>query len=608
MGTSFKGIIGSVAAVALAMMPLHAGAAEVTWTGGAATANWNQAANWSTNKVPANADTVVFAAVGSIHQPVFANNDTVGRVLFTGTEAWTITGGATLNIGSGGIDSTAAGAHTISARTTLNADQIWTIDSGSLTMSGTIGGAGGNSLTKDGAGLLVLAGTNNSFSGSITFAGGIVSASVLAAGGDNSSIGQSGTAAAGLVFNGGTLRYTGTTGGTNRNFTLGTGGGTIEANGTGAVTFSSTAQIAYGGTGARVLTLSGTSTAANTLAAIIGTGTGGATSLIKDGSGTWVLSGSSSFAGGTTVQEGTLQFSAANRLSTTGAITLKGGTLNFNGFGQTTTGDVIMDGGTVSNGTLTKTSGTFDVRSGTASAILAGSAGLTKTTSGTTILSASNTYTGATKVSAGKLLVNGSIASSSGVEVSAGATLGGSGTVSKISGAGTVGPGNSPGIMTTTSVDGTDGLDFTFEFSQAAVGGLSQPTFSNASASGNDLLRLTGATPFNVALTSDNVVTIDFTGLTLNLWDIYQGGFYADSGDFLSSITNATFNYIGLGGDLQIALSTTQVPANFAGGSSNGYITEFTVVPEPTTTALFGFFIGVLLIAVRRKKNVKAAA
>ncbi|MEN6406749.1 MAG: autotransporter-associated beta strand repeat-containing protein, partial [Thermoguttaceae bacterium] len=71
----------------------------------------------------------------------------------------------------------------------------------------------------------------------------------------------------------------------------------------------------------------------------------------------------------------------------------------------------------------------------------AGSGGLTKDGNGTlTITSAGNTYTGATTVNLGKLVVNGSIAASSGVSVAAGASLGGSGTVSVISGAGSVGP------------------------------------------------------------------------------------------------------------------------------------------------------------------------
>ena len=71
--------------------------------------------------------------------------------------------------------------------------------------------------------------------------------------------------------------------------------------------------------------------------------------------------------------------------------------------------------------------------------------------------------------------------------------------------AGLVGPGNSPGILAATSVDPSGGLDFAFEFTQA------NPDYTNAAASGNDLLSISGLTPFTSSLTSANVVSIYFT-------------------------------------------------------------------------------------------------
>jgi T5SS/PEP-CTERM-associated repeat protein len=71
---------------------------------------------------------------------------------------------------------------------------------------------------------------------------------------------------------------------------------------------------------------------------------------------------------------------------------------------------------------------------------------------GTTILSATSTYTGATAVNAGTLIVDGSIASSSLTTVSSGATLGGSGTVGSTiinsGGAFAPGPSGAPSTMT----------------------------------------------------------------------------------------------------------------------------------------------------------------
>jgi len=94
----------------------------------------------------------------------------------------------------------------------------------------------------------------------------------------------------------------------------------------------------------------------------------------------------------------------------------------------------VANGGSITGtGTSTLTSsGTFEMQSGSVSAILGGSGiSLNKTTSGTVTLSGANTYTGTTTVSAGSLLVTGSAATAPGcvVTVESGATLGGTGTV-----------------------------------------------------------------------------------------------------------------------------------------------------------------------------------
>jgi autotransporter-associated beta strand protein len=65
----------------------------------------------------------------------------------------------------------------------------------------------------------------------------------LANGGQPSSVGSSSSDASNLVVQGGTLKYVGGAATTDRLFTVGTRGGTIDASGTGAVTFSSTAAL-----------------------------------------------------------------------------------------------------------------------------------------------------------------------------------------------------------------------------------------------------------------------------------------------------------------------------------------------------------------------------
>jgi autotransporter-associated beta strand protein len=138
------------------------------------------------------------------------------------------------------------------------------------------GGAGG--ITKVGAGTLTLSGAS-SFTAAVNINGGIVSVPTVADTGNNSPLGA-GTAATG--FNGGTLRYTGTTGSTNRNATLNAGGGTVQVD-----------------QAAETLTLAGD---------ITGTG-----ALTKTGPGTLSLTGAANtYSGLTTVGNGTLQIANWN--------------------------------------------------------------------------------------------------------------------------------------------------------------------------------------------------------------------------------------------------------------------------------------------------------
>ena len=84
---------------------------------------------------------------------------------------------------------------------------------------------------------------------------------------------------------------------------------------------------------------------------------------------------------------------------------------------------------------------------------ITGTGGFTQKGTGTTILGGASTYSGSTAVDAGKLVVNGSLATNGAVAIANGAALGGSGQVGNLSGAGLVEAGNSPGILTATSLD-----------------------------------------------------------------------------------------------------------------------------------------------------------
>jgi fibronectin-binding autotransporter adhesin len=317
-----------------------------------------------------------------------------------------------------------------------------------LSISGVISnGSGNRGITKLGTGTLALSGTNT-YTGVTTITAGTLSVGTIGNGGVAGNLGQASNAANRIVLNGGTLQYTGATGSTNRRFTLGTSGGTLDASGSGALTFSNAAAVTLSGTNtARTLTLTGANTDANTLTGILGNNGSGATTLTKSGTGTWVLGGANTYTGGTNLNGGTLRISSDGNLGgTSGPVTFNGGTLE-------TTATLTLNAARVV--TIGSGGGTFDVNNGTTltyNGVLTGSGILNKDDTGTFITggASGNTHTGAINVNAGvfeiaKTAYVGGIDNAADVAVASGATLRFNGgalftqeTIGSLSGAGTV--------------------------------------------------------------------------------------------------------------------------------------------------------------------------
>ncbi|MEQ8334582.1 DUF4347 domain-containing protein [Nisaea sp.] len=254
-------------------------------------------------------------------------------------------------------------------------------------------------------------------------------------------------------------------------------------------------------------------TGANTVS-ISGTVTDDGTNVLaKTGTGTLTLSGTNSASGTMTVSQGTLSVAADSNLSA-GAVTINGGTLAVTGattvdnaivlgasHGTVNVGaNVTMSGVVSGTGNLTKTgastltlsgtntySGSTTVTGGSISVStdsnlgtgnvalngggltvtgattidndISGTSGLTKSGTGTVILSGTNTYSGGTTVNGGTLQVSGgnALADAGAVSVASGATLdlnNTSETVGSLTGSGTLNIGT--GTLTLTNAAATN--------------------------------------------------------------------------------------------------------------------------------------------------------
>lgn len=301
-------------------------------------------------------------------------------------------------------------------------------------------------LTKSTSGVLTLSGANT-YTGATTISGSTLEVNLLANGGAASGIGASTSAATNLTLNGGTLRYVGAAQDSDREFTLGTSGGTLDASGTGALSFTSTAAITLPGIDtARTLTLAGTNTGANTLGLVLTDNGIASSNLVKTGPGNWTLTSANSFSGTTTLNGGTLTLGHSGALEkSTLNLTTTGATLSF---GTLTSATI---GGLQGSQTLSLTNSVSapvalviggNNGNATFSGALTGSGSLQKTGSGTLVLSGTDSYAGATLVSAGTLTAgsDSALPRTTELTVAAGAAFDAAGfslTISSLSGDGT---------------------------------------------------------------------------------------------------------------------------------------------------------------------------
>jgi autotransporter-associated beta strand protein len=204
--------------------------------------------------------------------------------------------------------------------------------------------------------------------------------------------------------------------------------------------------------------------------------------------------------------------------------------------------------------------------------------GLIKTGARTLNLSGTNTYTGSTQVKGGTLLVNGSALSSQTV-VSAGATLGGSGSLlGVVLDGGTLAPGNSAGLLRATSLDARMGT-FLFELGAPTQRGITY-----------DALDISGEVSLSASTLFDFTNPASYAFANGNTFDLIDWG-SAQFNDFSSSTLLTALNAdVGLSSGLAWDVSTF---------TTDGKIH---VIPEPSSFSLICLAgLGFCLIFRRRK-------
>lgn len=183
------------------------------------------------------------------------------------------------------------------------------------------------------------------------------------------------------------------------------GSGQIINDGMGAVVIQG--NLTSGASGSRNWYLDGTNTGTNTLSGVISNGASNTVSLIKEGAGTWRLSGANTYTGATVVNNGILELAGGAAIADTAVININGdsgdglysGTAKVRIINSETiaafSGDVLTELEVTIGQILTLAGG-----NGTMNGLITGAGGITRTvagaTAGTLTTSASNTYLGVT--------------------------------------------------------------------------------------------------------------------------------------------------------------------------------------------------------------------
>lgn len=474
--------------------------------------------------------------------------------------------------------------------------------------SGMLGGTGEfednlNFTLTAGGSLVASLGTANTYNGKTTMQSGTIEATFLADRGLASSIGRgdrnddsaiidmsSATVTGITVQSISTLRYIGSVdSSTNRSIRIlnndvigdtSSVTAVVENTGTGSVKFTSPFTAEGSNTAPRILRLSGTNTGANEIVgisdALVAT-----TSVEKQGTGTWIITGDSSHTGGTTISNGVLQLG-------------KGGT----------TGSVGSSSIVLSTATAVLSTNRSDGLTMSQAITGAGTLRINNPTGGVTRLTGdANTY-GGTLVQSGTLLVNNGSTGSSGtgtgsVTVSPGAILGGTGRIAPAA-------NGSITIIAGTLSIGDSALSAAADLT-LATSGTGMLSLQSASVFAFDLFSGAGAGDNTLNASSADMVVI-LGAVTLGTDITLRVSNLTGSSAFAANDSWKIFDWTGLTGPVNGTFTNYDLPTlsgNLQWDLSNLYtggVLSIVLVPEPSRILLLA--LGAAWSLNRRRRKV----